>query len=89
MEKDNKEERVEMAAEEDFESLLDQSMADPIHLSPGQEVEAIVTQVTKDWIFIDVGGKTDGYIVINEFMDDEGNTSIKEGDTIKAFFSVF
>ena len=75
--------------EDDFEALLDQSMGDPVHLSPGQEVEATVTQITKDWVFIDVGGKSDGYIVINEFMDDEGNMTIKDGDKIKAFFLSF
>ena len=32
MEKDNKEDRTETAMEEDFEALLDQSMADPVHL---------------------------------------------------------
>jgi len=89
MEKDNKDDRTETALEEDFEALLDQSMGEPVHLSPGQEVEAAVTQITKDWVFIDVGGKSDGYIVINEFMDDEGNTTIKEGDKIKAFFLSF
>jgi small subunit ribosomal protein S1 len=89
MEKDNKDDRTETALEEDFEALLDQSMGEPVNLSPGQEVEAAVTQITKDWVFIDVGGKSDGYIVINEFMDDDGNVTIKEGDTIKAFFLSF
>ena len=85
----NKNTRTEVALEEDFETLLNQSMEEPIALSPGQEVEAIVSQITKDWVFIDVGGKSDGYIVIHEFVDDQGDLTIKEGDAIKAFFLSF
>jgi small subunit ribosomal protein S1 len=89
MEKDNPDNLNENETEEDFETLLDRSMGKPVDFGPGQKVDVAVTQITKDWVFIDVGGKSDGYIVINEFMDDEGNLTIKEGDTVSAYFLSF
>lgn len=72
--------------DEDFEALLEQGMGDPAVFNPGDRMEAAVTQVTKDWTFIDFGGKSDGYIGTNEFMDPEGGITVKEGDTVRAFF---
>lgn len=76
----------EPESEEDFEELLNQSMVAPVHLTPGEQVEALVTKIAEKWIFIDVGGKSEGYIVREEFTDDEGAIAIKEGDTISAYF---
>lgn len=86
MDQDNKNRRTETESDENFEELLNQSIGEPIHLSPGEKVEVVVSQITRQWVFIDVGGKSDGHIVVNEFIDDEGNITIKEGDTIHAYF---
>ncbi len=86
MSQDNKNSLTETESEESFEELLNKSIVEPVYLSPGEKVEAVVSQITRQWVFIDVGGKSDGYIVINEFIDDEGNITIKEGDTIQAYF---
>jgi len=40
----------------------------------------------KDWAFIDLGDKSEGFIAADEFTDDEGHCVIKEGDTIEAYF---
>jgi small subunit ribosomal protein S1 len=72
--------------EEDFETLLDQSMRTPVRFEPGEKMAAVITQITKEWVFIDVGGKSDGAIMINEFFDDKGQVSVSEGETIDAFF---
>ena len=86
MDKDNQDYNTDTEPEENFEELLNQSHVKPIHLNPGEQVEAVVSSMTKEWVFIDLGGKSEGYIAINEFMDDEGNTTIKEGNPIKAYF---
>jgi len=86
MDQDNKDRRSETASEENFEALLNQSMGEPVHFNPGEKVEAVITQITREGIFIDVGGKSDGYMAKNEFVDDEGNMTITEGDTIQAYF---
>ena len=77
---------TETESEENFEELLNQTLGEPVHFRPGEKVEALITQITKEWVFIDVGGKSDGCIVINEFLDEEGNTTIEAGDTINVYF---
>lgn len=84
--KDYSTETEETETEENFEELLSQSKGEPVRLNPGQMVEAVVTKISKEYVFIDFGGKSEGYILANEVMDDEGNISINEGDTINAFF---
>jgi small subunit ribosomal protein S1 len=86
MDHDNKDPLTETASEENFEELLNQSMVEPVHFNPGEKVEAVITQITREGVFIDVGGKSDGYVARNEFVDDKGNMTITEGDTIQAYF---
>ena len=86
MEKDNEISGMETESEENFEELLNQTDVGPVYLNPGEKVEAVVIKISKEWVFIDIGGKSEGYIPIDEFVDDEGDTTIKEGDTITAYF---
>lgn len=72
--------------EESFEDLLNQSELKTTFYQPGQEVEVDIIQITDEWVFIDTGSKSEGIIALSEFVDEEGNISVKEGDTIKAFF---
>ena len=86
MDKEKQDISIETESEENFEALLNQSTVGPIRLHPGEKVEAMITQITQEWVFIDLGGKTEGYIVKSEFIDDEGDITIGEGDTIGAYF---
>jgi small subunit ribosomal protein S1 len=61
-------------------------MGEPAVFEPGDQVEVVVTQVTKDWTFVDFGGKADGYIRTNEFLDPEGGITVQQGDTVSAFY---
>ncbi|MGA2316543.1 MAG: S1 RNA-binding domain-containing protein [Thermodesulfobacteriota bacterium] len=40
-------------------------------------------KVSKDTIFVDLGGKSEGLADIQEFLDKEGNPTIKEGDWVE------
>ena len=86
MDQNNNDVFIEAESDENFEELLNQSIGELAHFNPGEKVQALITQITKEWVFIDVGGKSDGCIVINEFIDDEGNVTIEEGDTIDVYF---
>lgn len=86
MDKENQDFYSETESEKNFEELLNQSFVGPIHFNPGEKIEAVVVKITKEWVFINLGGKSEGYIVINEFLDDKGNITIQEGDTVNAFF---
>jgi len=86
MDQDNQDFNAESESEENFEEMLNQSVVELVHLDPGEKVEAVITSLTREWVFIDLGGKSEGYIAQSEFVDDEGNITVKEGDTINAYF---
>lgn len=49
----------------------------------GETVSGRVVKISKDTIFIDLGSKSEGIAGIEEFLDKEGNLTIKEGDTVE------
>ena len=57
-------------------------------LTPGQEIETTIVQISGDTIFIDLNAKSEGVISSAEFADADGNISVKAGDKIKAFSQV-
>lgn len=81
------EEKVdELEAEESFAELLEGSLVKPERYTPGQKVEARIVKITEDWIFLDLGGKSEGYLERKELQDAEGNLSVQEGDLVQAHF---
>ncbi len=76
----------EATEEEDFETLLNRNFSTPERFEPGEKIQAVVVKVTDEWVFIDFGGKSEGYITVSEVIDEEGNPSVKEGDMLEAFF---
>jgi len=50
---------------------------------PGETVSGRVVKISKDTIFIDLGSKSEGIAGIEEFRDEEGNLTIKEGDRVE------
>ena len=72
--------------EKSFAELFNESEPDRGWLKPGQRVEAVVVKITPEWVFIDVGGKHEGYLDRREFLDAEGNLTIAEGQTIRSYF---
>ena len=69
-----------------FAEMFEESYATPKRFAVGEKVEALVVKISPEWIFIDLGAKSEGYIDKKEFLDDEGNLNIKEGDTVTAYF---
>jgi small subunit ribosomal protein S1 len=86
MNEENEGQVIDTDPEESFEDLLNQSLVGPVYLNTGEKVKAVISNITKEWVFIDLGGKSEGYIPIDEFRDDQGNAAIKEGETISAYF---
>ncbi len=62
-----------------FEDLFENSLKE---LKAGNVVVGTVVQVNPDSVVVDVGGKSEGLIAINEFLDENGQvkTDIKVGD---------
>ncbi len=72
--------------EENFKELLEKSFSGITTLKPGQIIEAEVVSVSGDCVFLQLSGKSEGLLDTAEFVDKDGNITVKEGDKIKAFF---
>ena len=72
--------------EERFADLFAESVKAGTKLTPGQQVSATVVSIAKDWIFIDLGGKSEGVVAKSEYLDSEGNCAVQVGDTVTVYF---
>jgi small subunit ribosomal protein S1 len=72
--------------EENFAELFEKSFKKQGKLEPGQMVEAVIVKISEDWIFLDLGGKGEGYLDKKEMSDEAGNLTVKEGETVRAYF---
>lgn len=75
-----------MENEENFAEMFEKSYKEPSRMEPGHKVEAPIVKITKEWALIEVGGKGEGYIAIEELKDAEGNLIANEGDVVRAWF---
>ena len=74
----------EMNEEISFEELLKASPEAPGRkLFPGDTVSGKVLKISKDMVFVDLGGKSEGLADIQEFLDKGGNLTIKQGDGVE------
>ena len=75
-----------MEDEKSFSELLNETNLKPRLFSKGEKIDAVIVKITAEWIFIDLGAKSEGYLDKKELMDEEGNLTVKEGDSITAYF---
>jgi small subunit ribosomal protein S1 len=84
---DNNNQSANMANnEESFADMFEKSFKKQGRLEPGQMVEAMIVKISADCIFLDLGGKGEGYLDKKEMIDETGNLTVKEGDTVRAYF---
>lgn len=69
-----------------FAALFESSLARMEKLKPGQAVETTVVSISKDCVFLQLSGKSEGIIDREELTDANGKLTVSEGDTIKAYF---
>lgn len=55
------------------------------NLNIGDKVSGTVIQVGEASVFVDTGTKLDGVVEKEELLDDEGNCSVVEGDTVELY----
>jgi small subunit ribosomal protein S1 len=72
--------------EESFAEMFEKSFRKQGKLEPGHMVEAVIVKITHEWIFLDLGGKGEGYLDRKEMQDEAGNVEVREGDTVRAYF---
>jgi small subunit ribosomal protein S1 len=68
--------------EEDFEQLLEESL-EPASFEEGQLVEGTVVTVGKEVAFVDVGGKGEATIDLEELVDADGDLDVRVGDIVQ------
>jgi len=72
---------------ESFAEMFEQSQKQRVgRLEPGQKITARVLKISPEWVFIDTAQKGEGVIDKKEFQDLDGNVTVKEGDSVAAYF---
>ncbi|MBD62822.1 MAG: 30S ribosomal protein S1 [Gammaproteobacteria bacterium] len=67
---------------ESFATLLDESLG-TLEMQPGSIVTGVVLDVTKEWVTVHVGLKSEGIISIDEFRNNDGSVEIESGDEVQ------
>lgn len=80
MEEMEVEKEVAQDSKGDLQAQLEESLKDFNAPQAGQLVEGIVVQVTNDYVYVDIGDKSEGLIPVSEFADELP----KEGDKVQA-----
>jgi len=74
----------EMEEKESFAELFEASQEKMGRkFFPGEKVSGKVLKVSRDTIFVDLGGKSEGIADSSEFLDKDGKLNLKEGDWVE------
>ena len=67
-----------------FAELFEASSETAGHkIYPGDKVSGRVAKISRDTLFVDLGGKSEGITDLQEFLDKNGNLTVKEGDWVE------
>jgi small subunit ribosomal protein S1 len=72
--------------ESTFADLMKEVSVEEHLLRPGQKVKATIVAITPEGIFLDAGGKMEGYLDRREVEDESGHLTVSEGDSLEVFF---
>jgi small subunit ribosomal protein S1 len=67
----------------EFEELFHDSLKQP---QQGEVVEGTVVQINQEYVMVDVGYKSEGFVPVAEFMDEDGVLTVQPGDKVKVLF---
>jgi small subunit ribosomal protein S1 len=78
--------REGLEPEESFAELLEQSLARPAILEPGEKTTAKILKIGAEWVFLDVRQKGEGVLDVKELLDAEGRLTAGVGDALQVYF---
>lgn len=52
----------------------------------GEQLTGVVTMIDRKSVFVDINARSEGIIDRSELLDDEGNLTVQEGDSVTAYF---
>lgn len=70
---------------DEFEQLLEESLANIQELEVGDKVTGEIINITDSFIFVTLGGKRDAYAEKNDYTDKKGNLNLKVGDKLTGY----
>jgi len=72
--------------QEDFAALFEASQfQDSVRTQKDSKIRGTIVSIGDEWLFVDIGGKSEGAISREEFLDDEGKLTVRLGDSIDAY----
>ena len=69
-----------------FASAFEKTLTRNESFQPGQLFETNIVSISKDCVFLQLNGKSEGLLDRAELTDKDGKLTVKEGDAIKVFF---
>ncbi len=72
--------------EESFAELFEKDSKIPSRIELGQKVTSTIVSISGDFVYVSLGGKSEGVIDIAEFKDEEGKIAINVGDSVESYF---
>ncbi|HMQ11728.1 MAG TPA: 30S ribosomal protein S1 [Oligoflexia bacterium] len=70
---------------ESFEELFLASVSDDKEIKAGEIISGEVIKIGRDVVLVDIDYKSEGRVDISEFVDIEGNLTVKVGDKVDVF----
>ena len=67
---------------ESFAELFEKSI-ETAELKPGSIIKAEVVQINKDFVVLNAGLKSEGFIPASQFTDENGNLTVAVGDSVE------
>jgi small subunit ribosomal protein S1 len=71
---------------DDLARMYEQSFTGMGYFKPGQAVQTEVVSISKDCVFLQLNGKSEGILDRDELTDKDGNLAVKVGDSLRVFF---
>jgi small subunit ribosomal protein S1 len=64
-----------------FQELFEESLKKKT-INEGEITKGTIIKITKDFVVVDIGYKSEGQVPVHEFSDERGQLSVKEGDVV-------
>jgi small subunit ribosomal protein S1 len=72
--------------QEDFASLFEASeRSQDMRIQRDTKVEGMIVSIGEEWVFVDIGAKSEGTIAREELLDDKGEFRAEVGDPVTAY----
>jgi small subunit ribosomal protein S1 len=76
---------TELSGGDSFASLFEASMAEADLGREGEIVSGTIVHVGRDNVVVDIGGKSEGVIPLNEFAGADNQITVKAGDRVDVY----